>query len=101
MRSTSMISKSMPFSYSTIRQRWEKGSVIPEYSVIMLFDVFPEFVLEHQRHDRERGEQEEREDAPELAVVLRRLPHVRKEIHEVGGVLVVLDARKAARLLEH
>jgi hypothetical protein len=30
-----MIWKSIPFSCSTIRQRWLKGSVVPEYSVIM------------------------------------------------------------------
>ena len=33
--STSMTWKSMPFSYSTKRQRWLKGSVVPEYSCIM------------------------------------------------------------------
>jgi len=27
--------KSMPFSYSTKRQRWLKGQVVPEYSCIM------------------------------------------------------------------
>ena len=30
-----MIWKSMPFSCSTMRQRWLKGSVVPEYRVIM------------------------------------------------------------------
>ena len=29
-RSTSLISKSMPFSNSTKRQRWLKGQVVPE-----------------------------------------------------------------------
>src|SRR5579864_7718732 len=34
-RSTSRISKSIPFSNSTKRQRCEYGSVVPEYSTIM------------------------------------------------------------------
>ena len=35
-RSTSRISKSMPFSNSTKRQRCENGQVVPEYSTIMV-----------------------------------------------------------------
>ncbi|MDE2342393.1 MAG: hypothetical protein KGL63_03205, partial [Betaproteobacteria bacterium] len=46
----------MPFSNSTIRQRWLKGQVVPEYKVIMLrfslrgvgksVNVFPVLFLE-------------------------------------------------------
>jgi hypothetical protein len=34
-RSTSRISKSIPFSNKTNRHRWEKGQVVPEYKTIM------------------------------------------------------------------
>jgi len=30
----------MPFSYSTMRQRWEKGQVVPEYRFIMIVKAF-------------------------------------------------------------
>ncbi|WP_238400625.1 hypothetical protein [Burkholderia thailandensis] len=39
-RSTSRISKSIPFSNSTSRQRWENGQVVPEYRTIMF--AFPQ-----------------------------------------------------------
>src|SRR5450830_968314 len=35
-KSTSRISKSMPFSNKTKRQRWENGQVVPEYNTIMV-----------------------------------------------------------------
>jgi hypothetical protein len=35
-KSTSRISKSMPFSNKTKRQRWENGQVVPEYKTIIL-----------------------------------------------------------------
>src|ERR1700761_1895061 len=39
-RSTSRISKSMPFSNNTSRQRWENGHVVPEYRTILF--AFPQ-----------------------------------------------------------
>ena len=36
MGTISLISKSMPFSNNTIRQRWLNGQVMPEYKIIMI-----------------------------------------------------------------
>ena len=44
-----MIWKSMPFSYSTMRQRWEKGQVVPEYRFIIIVKAFEVIETRHAR----------------------------------------------------
>src|SRR5437764_2520963 len=75
-RSTSMIWKSIPFSCRTIRQRWLKGSVVPEYKVIMVVsaasvDVFPVFALQPVHQSEQQAEEQQHDNARVDAMRLR------------------------------
>src|ERR1700748_3675932 len=115
-RSTSRISKSIPFSNSTKRQRCEYGSVVPEYSTIMagvprkqvvkkqstgkppvaraeknetgrtLLHVLPVGGVETPGDHPEDPEEDQHPDAQLHAEVLRRLAHPLKVSNEVGDV---------------
>src|SRR6516225_1740336 len=126
-RSTSRISKSMPFSNSTKRQRCEYGSVVPEYSTIMaggsvektsrqkntrpasrskeplgrhckpLFHVFPVRRVQPPAEDPEHAEEDEYPDTQLHAEVLRRFAHPLQVGNEIRDVGVVFGCAARAR----
>src|SRR5512139_1488851 len=106
-RSTSMIWKSMPFSCSTMRQRWLNGSVVPEYSVIMavlssrgvavaggsggrLVHFLPVLALQPVREHEQHAEEDQHHHAERPAGVLRGLRNIVEEVDQVAHRLAVL-----------
>src|ERR1700712_478254 len=128
-RSTSRISKSIPFSNSTKRQRCEYGSVVPEYSTIMagapsknqivkkhstgkpvertsravaktLFHVFPVRRIQPPAEHPEHRQEDEHPDAQLHAEILRRLAHPLHVGNEIRDVGVVIGCVARARGLQ-
>src|ERR1700761_2504336 len=129
-RSTSRISKSIPFSNSTKRQRCEYGSVVPEYSTIMaggsveksvrqkntrpasrskvprgqsrrtLFHVFPVRRIQPPAEHPEHREEDEHPDAQLHSEILRRFAHPLQVGNEIRDVGVVIGWIERARGLQ-
>src|SRR5262245_45223600 len=119
--STSMIWKSMPFSYSTMRQRCENGSVVPEYRFIilayllfgladekgadaprprpldgipLLVHVLPELLVKQVRENEQREQRQHHDIARLLALQLIRFRHPGHEIDQVADQNVEFELRQ-------
>ena len=87
----------MPFSYSTMRQRWLNGQVVAEYNVIIM-DYFPGLML--LAREREKEQRKRSMDIPPVLFLQCKgqRQHEEKEEHHDRAQLSALGGCRFAEV---